>query len=420
MLLGGVLENSKSAVEQEEWWRFQYAHRHFYSLLKSNQEIASEFELNLTRLIDLFKDVQLKLKGSVSKNILGQKSFHQFCNCLVYLYRKANHQDIFSHDTYDLLIGRHGYSISDLDEDELSLIERLNDWTHILGFLPTLFYSVPDSSIGWDVYVNDGSEDEVDIEFLSFLAHPRMGKDDSGIKVLASDIPGSVDIEWDMVINYNVGDSFYQIEREVKELWYEPGKQYVGERTIDSVRVYVDRRISKRASVALKKFKSIYDDSNHGAKGTKVDNLESRSTRMSRQGWTVEKDNCRRAVGLRLWDKMNIADLEWDSRRSLIRSIIQVMRKEAPKKLTHYFSKFDELVVEDLSALDANSLEKRKQIEENSRNVEYKALKYGDTLEVQETVIREMEADYDLTEYCIQKVDYYRAYNAKQAGKTKP
>lgn len=412
------MDNLKSTVEQEEWWRFQYAHRHFYSLLGSNKEISSEFELGLTRLIALFKDVKSKPTDSITKNPLGQQSFHEFCNCLVYLYRKQSHQDVFSNETCDVLIDKHGYSLSELDEDELSLIERLNDWTHRLGFLPTLFYSVPDSRISWDVYVNDGSEEDVNIEFLSFLAYPRVGKDDSGIKVLPFNAPGEVNFEWDMVINYNVGDPFYQIERKTKELWNEPGKQYIGERTLDSTRVYVNRRICKKASLALKKLKSIYEDSNYASKDTEVDSLGSRSIRMSRQGWNVEKDNYRRAVGLRLWDKMNIGDLEWDSRRSLIRSIIESLREESPKKLTHYFSKFDQPVDEHLNVLDEDKLKKREQIG-NSRNVQYKTPKYGDTLEAQETVIREMEADYDLTEYCIRKVDYYRAHQAKQAGKIK-
>ncbi|WP_224798571.1 hypothetical protein [Idiomarina abyssalis] len=409
-----ALDNSKLIVEQEEWWRWQYAHRNFYSLLQSNQEVASDFELVLSRLIDLFKDMQLKSSGSVYKNPLKQKLFHQFCNSLVYLYRGINHQDIFFNETCESLIAKHGYSIDELDEDELSLVERLNDWTHWLGFLPTLFYSVPDSSISWDVYINDHSDEEVDIQFLSFLAHPRVGRDDSGIKTMSFDDPSSVNFEWDMVINYNLGDPFYQIEKEVRELWEEPGKQFVGVRTLDSIRTYVDRRVCKKASSALKKLKSSCDESNYTYRKANVDSLTARSVRVNSQGWAVDKDNSRRAVGLYIWDSLNVASLEWDSRRSLIRSVIETLREEAPNKLKLYFSKFDELVEDDSDDLSANSLEVKERIKE-SRNVKYEPTKYGDTLEVHEIVVREMEADYDLTEYCIQELDYYRAHQVKKA-----
>ncbi|MBL1272851.1 MAG: hypothetical protein COB25_010410 [Oceanospirillales bacterium] len=108
--------------------------------------------------------------------------------------------------------------------------------------------------------------------------------------------------------------------------------------------------------------------------------------------WTVYKSNVRRSIGLYLWDRVNIFNIPQKSRRTHIIELIHKIKSEDPETLNLYLGNFNEY------------------------NSDKETTKYGDLAEYQETVIREMDADYDLTDHCIKNHEYLTPYDVKTRG----
>lgn len=105
--------------------------------------------------------------------------------------------------------------------------------------------------------------------------------------------------------------------------------------------------------------------------------------------WNIDKSNVRRSVGLYLWDKINTTRTPGGSRKYFITEVINELKAKTPKFLDLYLGKF------------------------NKYNSPEHITKFGDSVESLETVIREMEADYDLTAHCIKNFEYLTPYDAK-------
>ena len=108
--------------------------------------------------------------------------------------------------------------------------------------------------------------------------------------------------------------------------------------------------------------------------------------------WTVEKSNIRRSIGLYLWDTLNLSNAPKKSRKKQVQNVIDEIKSENPEILDLYLGNFNK----------HNSIEK--------------TTKFGDSAKSLEVVIREMEADYDLTDCCIKSFEYLTPYNVKTRG----
>ena len=121
---------------------------------------------------------------------------------------------------------------------------------------------------------------------------------------------------------------------------------------------------------------------------TYIDQLRISEGMLSKR-WEPNKNNIRRAIGLYLWDLINNPRSGIVNRKKAIYECIDFLNAEHPKALELYFRNFNSFTSPD-----------QKQ-------------RFGELDTHFQTVVREMEADYDLTEYCIEKADYYTPAEVK-------
>ena len=120
----------------------------------------------------------------------------------------------------------------------------------------------------------------------------------------------------------------------------------------------------------------------------------------------TKKDNLRRAVAILNWDMQNIHEKGGLNKNSRCKETVEFLDQRDPKLIEYYNSKFNNKWEDDRET-PAN--ENAPQFDIEMRN--------GDIDSYHSNVVREMEKDYDVAEFCIQKIENYTYQDVRRARK---
>ncbi len=243
----------------------------------------------------------------------------------------------------------------------------------------------------------------------------KKGNHPSGIQISISDYEYAINDQWDLLICTEENENLKKIRDKLSDLWNTPGKQFIGSPSDYKIALYVDRKKSN-ISQTMSTLRLQIEHLNEYLSGPTliptsedlyIKNKDKKEIRkklsnmidgirlsegLISKRWTVYKSNVRRSIGLYLWDRVNIFNIPQKSRRTHIIELIHKIKSEDPETLNLYLGNFNEY------------------------NSDKETTKYGDLAKYQETVIREMDADYYLTDYCIKNHEYLTPYDVKTRG----
>jgi len=313
--------------------------------------------------------------------------------------------------------------IDNLSSDEMAVVSKLHKLTYKYGFVITeLWESAIDSITLIDAFITNDTKLER-IEKFPYYTFNQRRRQSNGIQILTIEYPLELNEPWDLVIFFNKNENFSKIKENIIKLWKNTGNQIVGDPENYKVALYVDRKKCNISHLTYtlrlqadqlddhNKYTMIFDSeeeivldkydikNNIKAKNKMKKNLSSiidrirYSENIISKRWSIEKSNVRRSIGLYLWDQMNVAQASPKSRKDLIRDLIEKIKTDRPEVLEQYmkiFNKYDSL-----------------------KNT----TKFGDYPQHMETVIREMESDYYLTDSCVKKFDFLTPHDVKASSK---
>jgi hypothetical protein len=259
--------------------------------------------------------------------------------------------------------------------------------------------------------------EERKLPFPSFI-FTKKGNHPKGVQISTIYSKPEIDETLDLAIFVNKNDKISHIKKIVEQAWNSEGKQNVGDSESHVIALYVDRKIcsiSHALSILRLQIDQLSDYTNgliltptltfgkydfrakkemHKKLSSSVDRIRISEGTLSRR-WDLDKSNVRRSVGLYLWDKMYIGEAPDPTltKKKLIVGLIDELKSKSSKIFDFYLGKF------------------------NKYNSPTGTTKFGDTAEALETVIREMEADLNLTERCIKNFEYLTPSDAKNDGK---
>jgi len=331
----------------------------------------------------------------------------EFFNSLVYGYHRKTFSDGFIDLKYEALVIKHGNPIEKLTQDEINTVKIMHGLTIKYGYLILKLYTVPDYSTFGGAFINSPLK-VLDPPSTSYY-YPYPEKDNNLKSVQISIPPNEVHIKsnWDLAIFCCPGDKLYHIREQLKGVWGLEGKQLVGDRSKYRIALYIDRNHCKRTHVlnTLELQMGWLDFETAGSIAVFPHNADSPSFieeyanpknflpnaidafRLSEglveKSWAMDQNNCRRAIGIYHWDIINSTNSHSTSKQSLLKRTIKHLRTHNSEILEHFHSN-------------------------------YNASALRDTMKVQNTVIREMELDYNLTNLCIDKARYFSPPDIKK------
>lgn len=220
----------------------------------------------------------------------------------------------------------------------------------------------------------------------------------TGIQIEVPPYEASIRNTWDLAVYFNNKETMSAIKTSLTDVWSREGQQSVGNDKEYQIALYVDRKLCTKNHAAsalelqvdrLKLYNLNPEDGLvPNPEASYIDQIRLEEAMLSKS-WDSNKDNVRRAVGLYLWDQINRPLSATISRKVAIKDCIDLLEKSNPDALECYYRTYN--------------------TPKSSDNTQ----KLGD-LEVHfRTVVREMEADYDLTEFCIEAADYHSPHDAK-------
>lgn len=397
-----------------ELWRHSYIRRYIYQTLYNKGRLEEVISETLT-----WSDAMVNkyYSGPEDPNDLGLVL--GFINSLVYGYHRKTCSDGFIDLRYEDQLAKYDNPIDRLTQIELNSLKTLHDLTHRFGYLILELYAEPDSSVLWDEFIKLPPEPVFGCSIPPFYPYPTKNNSLKGIQISSPPYESNIQINWDMAIFYNDKDRLSHIQDKLSKFWELEGEQTIGDSSQYQVALYINREYCKKTYVlkALKLQVSLLDLRRTGLLALQPDDLEDLasvkphtdpkkilpnvidafrlSEGLTEKHWKVDKNNIRRTIGIYLWDEINTPNTSNISRKSLIKATIERLRECNPAVLEHYHSNYNIPISPESSTV------------------------IGDQAEVQNSLVREMEADYDLTNFCIENADYFSPSHAKKARKQK-
>lgn len=420
-----TLDECLTEQKHRHFWLFLYSHRHARLQLhkpNSNDDIDfHESEKLIHDTLDLLeKFAPLELMEILPDEEKLGVLLNEFCFCMTYAFHIKNVADGFTDIQFKDLLPTYDALLDTLTEEEKAVACKIHELTYKYGFLITELWSPSiDSTELMETLINNHPMPNniysiPDFVFTKKSNHPK------GIQILINEYKNKIQDPWDLVIFINKNDILSKIKKEVDRSWTKPKKQFIGNHNDFEIALYVDRekcKISnalstlrlqihhleeyKNGPLAILPKKEFSDIEKTNPKTGKemrrrlaatIDSIRLSEGLISKR-WTACKSNVRRSIGLYLWDRVNILNVPHKSRKTHIIELINKIKSQDPKILDLYLGKFNEYSSD----------------KETTKN--------GDLAEYQETVIREMDADYDLTDYCIKNYEYLTPHDVKSGGK---
>jgi hypothetical protein len=305
----------------------------------------------------------------------------------------------------------------------MAVVSQLHELTYKYGFLITeLWLPLISSAELMESFITKNLKIR-DLDPIPSLVFTKKGNHPQGIQISTKEYPAEIDEPWDLTVFINENDKLSNIKEKVSGSWPNSGNQVIGNSNNYKIALYVDRekcKISNALSTLRFQIDHL-DDYTNGLMiipdSEKLASLEKKKAKAQKEmrrrlsstidrirlsegliskRWSVDKSNVRRSIGLYLWDQMNIVKPSRRSRKNLITNLIDKIKYEKPEVLDLYLEKF------------------------NKYDSPEQTTKFGDSAKSLETVIREMEADCDLTAHCIKNFECLTPYDVKIGGVTPP
>lgn len=418
--LQNTLDEGFAEQRHRDLWLFLYSSRHAIPELwqspsardlgtQEREELLNEADLLLERFSS---PAQAQLSSSDEKY---PAELDKFCFGLIYAFHKRLLADGFIDIRFETQRADYDNVINKLTSDEIAVVSRLHELTNKYGFIITeLWNSLIDSSKLIDAFIIRNLEIH-DINQIPSFTFPKKGSHPQGIQISTKEYQTEINEPWDLAVFVNEKDTLSNVRKELIKSWKDPRNQFVGDQNQHKIAFYVDRgKCSLRSLVDTIRLQIDHlNNYNNGlsliakpedlggfkknrAKAEKeakrnlsstIDRLRLTEGLLSKR-WTVKKSNIRRSIGLYLWDQKNIIETS-RSRKNIIIDLIDEIKHERPEALEFYLKNFNKY----------DSPEQTK--------------KFGDSVGALETVTREMEADFELTDSCIQNFEFLTPQDVK-------
>ena len=411
--LQNTLDEGLAEQRHRDLWLFLYSSRHADPELwlpHSAKDLAVQ---ERDHLIDeafllLHKSSPPKpWRRSPSPQELAAK-LNEFCFGIIYAFHKSHFADGFIDIRFERQLPYYDAFINKLTKDEIAIVSRLHGLTYKYGFLITeLWLPQIESANLVDAFITRNLK-ITDLIPTPFLIFPKKGDHLQGIQILIKEYQAKITQPWDLAVFINENENLSHIKDKVIDVWQNTGEQTIGDCNKHKIALYVDRGKCNISNV-LSQLRLQIDHLNNYNKGLSLiaepedlggfkknrakakkeakRNLSSTIDRLRlsegliHKRWSVEQSNVRRSVGLYLWDQKNIVTPS-RSRKSITRDLIDKLKRQKPEALEFYFKNF------------------------NKYDSPAQTTKFGDSAGALETVTREMEADFDLTDNCIQNFEF--------------
>ena len=419
------LDECLTEQKHRHFWLFLYSNRHARLQLhkpNGNDDIdLHESEKLIHDALDLLaKFAPIELIQILPDEEKLEALLNEFCFCITYAVHIKHVTDGFTDIQFKDLLPTYDAFLDTLTEDEKAVSYKIHELTYKYGFLITELWSPSiDSTELMETFIKNHQMTEKIYSIPSFVFTKRSNHP-KGIQISTNEYKAKIQDPWDLVIYINENETLSRVKEEVCALWLKPNEQVIGNYDDFEIALYIDRgicKISNALSTLRLQINHLYEYKNgplailpekeffyleikNPRAGKKIrrrlaatiDSIRLSEGLISKR-WTVCKSDVRRSVGLYLWDRVNMLNTPHKSRKTHIIELIHKIKSEDPEILDLYLGKYNEY------------------------NSDEKTTKIGDLAGYQETVIREMDADYDLTDYCIKNFDYFTPSDVKSGRK---
>jgi len=426
--LGEKYQETIAEQEHRHMWLFLYSGRHAHlqllrpdapkglSMLESDQLIDDTAEL-------LQQFVPPKPWQIIPPGRQLVEELHHFCFAITYTFHRKHFADGFIDPRFEDLRPTYELFIDNLNPDKKAVVSQLHELTYKYGFVITeLWDGLIDSQKLIDAFTKKRRKSEKIDKIPTFIFTKKESRP-NGIQISTKKYQQKPTKPWDLAIFFNEGEKFSKIKEEIVNTWRKPTQKIIGNPENYQIALYVDRNKCKirQLTDTLRLQVDQLDDYKNGLIliPTSVDDIVSDKDKIKSKikeekkmrkdlssfidrirlseslifkHWSIERSNVRRSIGLYLWDHMNIIKPSLTNRKRLIKGLIEKIRSETPDALDFYLEKF------------------------NKHDSARKTTKFGDSELALETVVREMEADYYLTNICIENCEYLIPHDVKVGG----
>jgi hypothetical protein len=424
--LRNTLDERLAEQRHRHLWLFLYSNRHAHLELRQPH---GPKDLDVQEPDQLIDDTFLlleKFSPSESWQLLPSSEelaaeLYEFCFGITYAFHKRHLADGFIDIRFEEQLAFYDAFIDKLSHDEIAVVSRLHNLTYKYGFLITeLWLSLISSEELMEAFIMKNLKIK-DLNPIPYFVFHKKGSHPQGIQISTKKYQTEINEPWDMAVFINESDNLSKMKEKISNSWSLPGNQMIGDFNEYKIALYLDRgkcKISNALSALRLQIDQINEYTNglmvfpeseelasleiNKAKAKKetrrrlsstIDRLRLSEGLISKR-WSVEKSNVRRSIGLYLWDQMNIIAPLQRSRKNVVIDLIDKIKSEKPEVLDLYLGNF------------------------NKYSSPEKTTKFGDSVGSLETVMREMEADYDLTAYCIRNFEYLTPHDVKKINKT--
>ncbi|MDV6316241.1 hypothetical protein [Idiomarina sp. HP20-50] len=451
------------------WWRYQYAHRYVIQTLLRLKKWESESIATFKWL----ETVAYKY-GIIEKRENLTRSHYtaallEMANCLVYSYHKRNQVDAEVNPVYEKLVAGYGFLFDRLHSDEVKTVKVLHDLTMELGFLVIPFYLEPDKETSWMAFVERNGDELSRIRRSRLYPYPRYHLKVRGVDIVYAAHEREVTDNWDMIVYYGEKSKVGELKDQIEDRWEQESPVEIGNPLAHKFRMYVNRPSCSRRYV-LKYLKAgiiglaplncegffplideekprgraIKREQRHPYKAnikkiigsepklvhkkTQYKKIEQWSRKINRENQqysdalrltdealtqylSLEQSNVRRAIGLRIWDRVAESRSE-----SLSQEVDSKDLKSSVAKHTKAPGKND-TVGGIISSLIKELAETHPELLEYYR----KDWNSGDSAASAQTIMstlkKRMRRDYQMTEYCIAQKGFFSTYESTRGSK---
>lgn len=408
------LASLQREVIYHDWWRFQYTNRHFKQLLLvdegMNEEVDHSFRW-LTETFDKFKGTRMY---PVEQDTAYLKDLFEFTNCLVYDYHKRTNSDGYLDLRYEVLLYEYGYPLARIPSEDIEFVEYLHELTLEFGYLVLPLDGQPDYTVSWELFIDKVDDFDPTKKFLQTYLYPKKGDHPKGIQISTKYHPREIEDVWDRVIYCSIDDTDSHLKEKVFELWEPMGRREVGDSRDYDIVVFIEgnkctpsavlkalklqvrwtliNQLNRSVKVLDEKGDGHFSDVRPHKKlkqlGKDLIEVIRFSEGLTEKQKDVEKDNVRRAIGLYLWDQLYWSDKQFKSKESLVKDTVRSLEKKSKFFVLEYYRSGYEKDIRDIS----------------------------EAIKAFNTVVREMQKDLEVTDYCIRHGDFF-SYNRVKTAK---
>ncbi|HAS22071.1 MAG TPA: hypothetical protein DCR51_02730 [Idiomarina loihiensis] len=452
-----------------DWWRYQYIHRYvnqkLISLKRLDREFIATFEW-LEAVADKYG--VLENKQTLTSTQLTS-SLIDMANGLVYSYHIRHQVGAEINLVYENIAASFGYLFDRLAIEEVKGVKVMHDMSMELGFLVVPFYLDPDKETSWGAFVEECDDDRFRVSRSRLYAYPRNFIQDKPVQVVYSGDKCDVKDKWNMVVYYDGSLTTGELEKQISASWEQSSLVEIGNPTRCKFQMNINRGqcsrrdVSKYLKASIIRLKTIgcggffvfLDEGYERGQAIKREDVPSRSVEINEiiraegklihtktqykrimqrrrkldrenrqyidalklidhnfnQYISSEKSNTRRAVGLRIWDRVTELRSE------------QVLAEYCIKDGSINFSKQEEAREKETTVGKVISSLIRELSEHNPEILNYYRKGWNDSdtsasgLTIMDTLKKRMRRDYQMTDYCITNRGYYSPYQATKGSK---